>query len=112
MNGEFGGAGHGGNGGGDSSLSHGNSYGLTDTDLYLGGSTGIEESLTASLTSSALVFMFVISRYLAFLSHCRLEDHHMVDLIILLHRIVSDIEKSLVVTAYISTECDNGPLFP
>lgn len=57
INGEFGGAGHGGNGGGDSSLSHGNSYGLTDTDLYLGGSTGIKESLTASLISSILVFM-------------------------------------------------------
>lgn len=49
VNGEFGGAGHGGHGGGDSSLSNGNSYGLTDTDLYLGGSTGINEGLTSSV---------------------------------------------------------------
>ncbi|KAL9976359.1 hypothetical protein ACROYT_G013653 [Oculina patagonica] len=40
VNGEVGGAGHGGRGGGDSNLSYGSPYGLTDTDLYLGGSTG------------------------------------------------------------------------
>lgn len=71
INGEVGGAGHGGHGGGDSSLSSGNPYGLTDTDLYLGGSTGIEESLTAALTSLtwtcpyARETVFVINRYLA-----------------------------------------------
>ena len=44
VNGDVGGAGHGGHGGGDSDLSSGKPYGLTNTDVYLGGSTGIVES--------------------------------------------------------------------
>ena len=54
IGGELGGAGHGGDGGGDSSLSQGNSYGLTDTDLYLGGSTGIESHSISHLVSLRL----------------------------------------------------------
>lgn len=50
VNGEVGGAGHGGRGGGDSDLSYGSPYGLTNTDLYLGGSTGIVQSSDVAFT--------------------------------------------------------------
>ena len=48
---EAGGAGHGGHGGGDNEPSYGKPYGLNNTDLYLGGSTGIVESYFKAFSS-------------------------------------------------------------